>query len=86
MYRPTSKTKNKEVTILYCPTKNIEAYFFTKLLQGVLYFSHRNAVLGINEEWFHERNCQSIVWDMTVGVCCDNIVIIMRSLLVTRPL
>ena len=46
----TDKVKNKEVKVMYCPTKQMVADFFTKPLQGILYFTHINAVLGINEE------------------------------------
>ena len=44
----TDKIKDKELTIIYCPTKQMVADFFTKALQGELYFTHRNSVLGIN--------------------------------------
>ena len=46
----TDKVKNNEMKIIYCPTKQMVANFFTKPLQGVLYFTHRNTILGIREE------------------------------------
>ena len=46
----TDKVKNKEVKVTYCPTKQMVADFFTKPLPGILYSTHRNAVLGISEE------------------------------------
>ena len=45
----TDKVKSKELRIMYCPTKQMIAYFFTKPLQGELYFTHRNVILGIQE-------------------------------------
>ena len=46
----TDKIKDKELTVIYCPTKQMIADFFTKPLQGELYFIHRNSVLGIRAE------------------------------------
>ena len=46
----TDKIKDKEFTVIYCPTKQMVADFFTKPLQGELYFTHINAILGINPE------------------------------------
>ena len=46
----TDKVKDKELKVIYCPTKKMVADFFTKLLQGILYFTHRNTVLGINDD------------------------------------
>ena len=43
----TDKVKSKELSIIYCPTKQMVDDFFTKPLQGELYFTHRNAILGI---------------------------------------
>ena len=45
----TAKIKDKELSIIYCPTKQMIADFFTKPLQGVLYFTHRDSLLGIKE-------------------------------------
>ena len=58
------------------------ANFFTKPLQGILYFTHRNAVLGINEKDMllflrgirtpppiYDEYCQAIAHDLTTGVC-----------------
>ena len=46
----TDKIKDKELTVIYCPTKQMVVDFFTKPLQGELYVTHRNSVLGINAE------------------------------------
>ena len=35
--------------MIHCPTKEMVGEFFTKLLQGLPYFVHTNAILGINE-------------------------------------
>ena len=42
------KVKNKELEILYCPTGEMIAGFYTKPLQGALLFKHRDCMLGIN--------------------------------------
>ena len=44
------KVKSKEVKILYCPTGDMTADFYTKPLQGSLFYKHRNAMLGIEPE------------------------------------
>ena len=46
----TDKVKNKELTVIYCPTKQMVGDFYTKPLQGELYFNHRNSILGINTD------------------------------------
>ena len=46
----TDKIKSKELTIIYCPTKQLVVDFFTKPLQGELYFADRNSILGIRTE------------------------------------
>ena len=46
----TDKMKNNGVKIIYCTTKQMVGDIFTKPLQGVLYFTHRNAILGISEQ------------------------------------
>mmetsp|Transcript_11112 Transcript_11112/g.13165 ORF Transcript_11112/g.13165 Transcript_11112/m.13165 type:complete len:82 (+) Transcript_11112:592-837(+) len=48
----TDRVKDKEITIIYCPcpTKDMVADFFTKPLQGVLFITHRNTVLGISQD------------------------------------
>ena len=62
----TDKVKSREIRVIYCPTKQMVADFFTKPLQGVLYFTHRNAILGIKEEDMHlyikayELHCQTM--------------------------
>ena len=81
----TDKVKNKELRIIYCPTKQMIADFFTKPLQGGLYFTHRNAILGIQEcdmplyikayKEYREVYCQDIVHDLKTGVCYNMILI-----------
>ena len=46
----TDKVKYKEVKVIYCPTKQMMAYFFTKPLQGAIYIVHRNEIMGINND------------------------------------
>ena len=40
----------KELDILYCPTKEMNVYFYTKPLQGTLLKEHRNSILGIKQD------------------------------------
>ena len=42
------KVKNKELEVLYCPTGEMTEDFYTKPLQGALFFKHRNCMLGVN--------------------------------------
>ena len=46
----TDKIKDQEVKVIYCPTKEMLADFYTKPLQGSLFESHRNAILGIDKD------------------------------------
>ena len=43
----TDKIKNKEMKVIYCPTEEMLADFYTKPLQGVLFVNHRNKIMGI---------------------------------------
>ena len=44
----TDKVKGNEVKIVQCPTADMVADFYTKPLQGKLFTTHRNAILGID--------------------------------------
>ena len=46
----TDRVKDKELKTIYCLTKAMVADFFTKPLQGLLFLTHQNAVLGISED------------------------------------
>ena len=46
----TDKVKNNEMKILYCPTKEMVADFYTKPLQGTLFKIQRNAIQEVNEK------------------------------------
>ena len=46
----TDTVKDNELKILYCPTKEMIAEFYTKPLQGILFKEHINSLLGINED------------------------------------
>ena len=35
-----------ELTILYCPTKHMIVYYFTKTLQGYLFHGFREVIMG----------------------------------------
>ena len=45
--------KDKELKVIYCPTADMVGDLYTKPLQGVLYISHRNAILGIKDSDMH---------------------------------
>ena len=47
----TSKIYDQTVTaITYCPTKEMVADYLSKPLQGSLFRTHRNSIMGINED------------------------------------
>ena len=46
----TDKVKYNEMKIIYCPTKEMMADFYTKPLQWTLFKEHRDAILGITED------------------------------------
>ena len=43
------KLKSKELKILHCPTTELVADYNSKPLQGKLFETHRNTILGIKE-------------------------------------
>jgi hypothetical protein len=45
----TSKVKNGDVRIVYCPTKEMVSDYLTKPLQGSLFRTHRNSIMGVSE-------------------------------------
>ena len=46
----TDRVKDNELKIIYCPTKEMVVDFFTKPLQGILFLTYRNAVLGVFQD------------------------------------
>ena len=44
----TSKVKSGEISITYCPTKEMVSDFLTKPLQGSLFRLHRNSIMGVS--------------------------------------
>ena len=46
-YFITDQIKNGIIVIEYCPTENMIAYFYTKPLQGKLFYKFRDQVLGL---------------------------------------
>ena len=46
----TDRVEAKETKVVYCPTKDMIADFYTKPLQGALFIKHRNSMLGINQD------------------------------------
>jgi hypothetical protein len=45
----TSKVKNGDVRIVYCPTKEMVSDYLTKPLQGSLFRTHQNSIMGVLE-------------------------------------
>jgi hypothetical protein len=43
----TNCIARKEVAIQYCPTKQMVADYFTKLLQGALFYKFRDQIMGV---------------------------------------
>jgi hypothetical protein len=43
----TDRIARKEVAVQYCPTKEMVADYFTKPLQGVLFYKFRDQILGL---------------------------------------
>jgi hypothetical protein len=46
-YFITDRIARKEVAIQYCPTKEMVADYFTKPLQGVLFYKFRDQIMGV---------------------------------------
>ena len=46
----TERLKDKELKVIYCPTKETVAVFFTKPLQGLLFITYRDIILCITQE------------------------------------
>ena len=46
----TDRVKHKEITIQYCPTKQMVADYFTKPLQGALFYKLRSIVLNMDAD------------------------------------
>ena len=47
----SDEVKWKNVTIVHCLTEDMVTDFYTKALKGKIFTTHRNAILGINEEY-----------------------------------
>lgn len=48
-YFVTDRVKHNKLKIIYCPTKEMVVDFLTKLLQGMLFITHRNTLLSISQ-------------------------------------
>jgi hypothetical protein len=46
----TSKIKEGSMRVIYCPTKQMVSDYLTKPLQGSLFRTHRNAIMGHSED------------------------------------
>jgi hypothetical protein len=43
----TDRITSREVTVQYCPTKQMVADYFTKPLQGALFYKFRDQIMGV---------------------------------------
>jgi hypothetical protein len=50
----TDRIQKKHIKVQFCPTEEMIADFFTKPLQGALFYKFRDAVLGIQAEDFED--------------------------------
>jgi hypothetical protein len=46
----TSKIKEGKMRVIYCPTKQMVSDYLTKPLQGSLFRTHRNSIMGHSED------------------------------------
>ena len=46
----SEEVEKENIQILYCPTKDQWSDFWTKSLQGILFQTHRNTIMGITAE------------------------------------
>jgi hypothetical protein len=46
----TSKIKEGRMRVIYCPTKQMVSDYLTKPLQGSLFRTHRNSIMGHSED------------------------------------
>ena len=59
----TDRIQKKHLKVQYCPTEEMIADFFTKPVQGALFYKFRNAVLGIKSCDFdkYKRNYYEVL-------------------------
>jgi hypothetical protein len=50
----TDQIKEGNVSVTYCPTLEMVSDYFTKPLQGSLFQTHRNAIMGLSESEAHK--------------------------------
>ena len=68
-YFITDQIEKGNVSIEWCPTKEMIADFFTKPLQGELFITLRNKIMGIQEQehqciFQRKRHCRSVLGKM----------------------
>jgi hypothetical protein len=54
----TDRIEKKHIKVKYCPTKEMIADFFTKPLQGALFYKFRDVILGVDPKDFDEYKKQ----------------------------
>ena len=67
----TDRVKRKEVSVEYCPTGEMNADFFTKPLQGVLFRKFRDRIMNIQNRVRFEPVKTGSNQDQTTGVCWE---------------
>ena len=45
------RVESGEITIIYCPTEDMIADFFTKPLQGIKFIQFRESIMGFRKQW-----------------------------------
>ena len=45
------RVESGEITIIYCPTEDMIADFFTKPLQGIKFIRFRESIMGFRKQW-----------------------------------
>jgi hypothetical protein len=62
-YFVTDNIGRKRVSIEYCPTEDMVADFFTKPLQGILFFKLRKIIMGLPDDISRPQSASSIKID-----------------------
>jgi hypothetical protein len=60
----TDQIKEGKVSVTYCPTLEMVLDYFTKPLQGSLFRTHRNEIMGLSESEAHKFK---IAYETTKG-------------------
>ena len=64
----TDRIKNKELRVEFCPTEQMMADFFTKPLQGRLFYQLRDLIMNIAPHDKHHSSHRSVLKDVPSSV------------------